>query len=52
MVRKDDERVRVYPFWQRVIYHAKRFYEVLRHAATVISIAFACFNIWQFVDDT
>jgi hypothetical protein len=38
-----------YPIWQRVVYHAKRCYAVLRYAATVISIAFACFNAWQFV---
>jgi hypothetical protein len=38
-----------HPVWQRVIYHAKRIYFVLRHAATVISIAFASFKVWQFV---
>ena len=38
-----------HPIWQRVIYDAKRFYAVLRHAATVISIAFASFKVWQFV---
>jgi hypothetical protein len=35
--------------WRRIVYHAKRFYAVLRHAATVISIAFASFKVWQFV---
>jgi hypothetical protein len=38
-----------HPIWRPVVYHAKRIYSVVRHAATVISIAFACFNAWQFV---
>jgi hypothetical protein len=38
-----------HPFWQRVIYHAMRIYLIQRHAATVISIAFASFKVWQFV---
>jgi hypothetical protein len=37
------------PFWQRLRNAAAKFYAVLRHAATVISIAFASFKAWQFV---
>jgi hypothetical protein len=36
-------------FWHRFASLAKRIYTVMRQAATMISVAVACFNAWQFL---